>query len=138
MAAHVDSEVGQVWESEEIPKEDLLYMRVHKTRRRQGIIGPSAFEAKGLDGKPDGNLSTDWCKYSTPEDTRNRAKVPADNFVVALQVSDVESIGRLVVRHTPDTRSGNRAHTDIVDVNSHLGIQKELRDTCRIVLDLDD
>lgn len=51
VAFHVDSEVGHSWEREDIPKEDALYLRVHKIRRQHGVIGPSAFEAKGAPGE---------------------------------------------------------------------------------------
>lgn len=64
--------------------------------------------------------------------------MPEDNLVVALTVADVESIDNLVVKHSPDVARGNRAHAEIIGVNSHLDIQTELRNKCKIVLDLNE
>jgi hypothetical protein len=136
VACLMDSKVDRPWEREDIAKEDILYLRVHKMRRQHGIIGPSAFEAKGAPGEKGRDLSTDWCKHATPEETRGRAKEPSDNLVVALTVADVESIDRLVVNHSPDMARGNRAHAEILGVNGHLDIQTQLRNKCKVVLDL--
>ena len=58
-------------------------------------------------------MSTDWCKYSTPEMTRARARIPSDNGVLSLPVGEVRGIPGLSVIHTPDIENGNRAHTDV-------------------------
>lgn len=56
-------------------------------------------------------MSTDWAKYSTPEESRNRANRPEDNGVVEMRVGDVRAIPGLTVEHTPIPL--NRSHTDV-------------------------
>jgi hypothetical protein len=62
-------------------------------------------------------MSTDWAKYSTPEETRHRARLPNDNGIVRMKAGDVRGVP-LQVAHTPELgRTGlqpNRAHTDVV------------------------
>jgi hypothetical protein len=58
-------------------------------------------------------MSTDWERYSTPEESRARSSVPSDNGVVALNAGSVRLAG-LQVLHTPDVERGNRAHTDVI------------------------
>jgi len=95
------------WPVEYIPNEDSLYMRVHRTWfKPNGQISPGAFQNRG-DG-----MSTDWSKYSTPEETRLRArKAPGDNAVVAMVVKDVRAVPGQQVEHTPLPQ--NQAHTDV-------------------------
>ena len=94
------------WIVEDVPNEDHLYMRVHKNYWR-GRVLPGVFREHG------GGMSTDWCKYSTPETTRSRARKPSDNGVLSLPVGGVRSISGLSVMHTPDIEINNRAHTDV-------------------------
>jgi hypothetical protein len=64
-------------------------------------------------------MSVDWDKYSTPEETRQRAsRNPADNAIIRLPVVGVRDIGGLDVKHTPDhtTGSENRAHSDVIGI----------------------
>jgi len=58
---------------EDIPNEDRLYYRVHQTYLLMGELKPGVFREIG-DG-----MSTDWAKYSTPLESRNRAKKPEKN-----------------------------------------------------------
>lgn len=97
---------AEPWEPELIPDPDRLFMRVQKTFVRNGEVIPGVFRDQG-DG-----MSTDWEKYSTAEQARGRARVPADNAIVALVVGDVRSVP-LSVDHTPDEALKNRAHTDV-------------------------
>lgn len=109
---------GEVtWPSEVIPPDDELYMRIHRTYYLNpplpySEIPPGAFREQ------QGAMSTDWSKYSTPEQTRNRCESPEDNAVIALTVRDVEAIAGLSVRHTPDWPRGNRAHTDVQGIKA--------------------
>ncbi len=102
--------MSAVWASEPIPDTHLLYMRVHHKQVDNGEVLVGAFVDR--DG-----MSTDWCKYSTPEQTRDRGKVPADNSVISLPVSGVRSIPGLTVVHSPippgTPNPPNRAHTDV-------------------------
>ena len=71
---------GPVWEKESIPDGDRLYRRVHrKLVNATGGIRAGAF----TDHK--GAMSTDWNKYSTPEETRHRVSgLPAEEFAVVV------------------------------------------------------
>jgi hypothetical protein len=60
-------------------------------------------------------MSTDWHRYATPAETRDRGRVPAENGVVSLQVGHVRSL-RQLVEHTPS--DANRAHTDVIGEKS--------------------
>jgi hypothetical protein len=59
-------------------------------------------------------MSTEWEKYSTPKEARDRAKKPADNGVIVMIAGEVSAIPRLIVRHTPDVERRVRAHTDVL------------------------
>ena len=47
-------------------------------------------------------MSADWNKYSTPEETRQRAKKPSENGVIVLLVGGIQGIPDLKVRHVPE------------------------------------
>ena len=108
-------EVGAPWPSEDIPDQDLLYMRVHRNNIQNGALTAGAFRRHG-DG-----LSTDWARYCDgPDDTRQRARSssPGDNAVVSFVVGDIRADVRFTVAHTPVQRTledlaGNRAHADV-------------------------
>jgi len=109
MVVDVANPIGSPWQSENIPDIDTLYMRVHKGWfNEDGTINPGVFRDRG-DG-----MSTDWSKYSTPGDTCNRAKTPEENSVISMNVGEVRTIPNQLVRHTPDEKLNNRAHTDVV------------------------
>ncbi|MFO8073059.1 MAG: hypothetical protein R6V85_14405 [Polyangia bacterium] len=95
------------WTPEEIPDADHLYLRVHRNHARKGKPAPGAFRDHG------GGMSTDWWKYSSPEETKARARIPEDKRVVSLHVERVRSVPMNVL-HTPDRERENRAHTDVV------------------------
>jgi len=81
-----------------------LYYRVHRTFVRDGKPVPSVFRDR------DGGMSTDWSRYSTPDETRNRGQTPLDNGVIALDVWSVREIPQRV-EHEP--LPDNRAHTEV-------------------------
>ena len=104
------------WPVEEIPDADTLYMRVHRQWfRSDGSIIDTCFQ-----NRPDdrGGMSTDWDRYSTPEETRGRARQPGDNAVIAMNVGQVRTIPGQTVRHSPifghPDLPNNRAHTDVL------------------------
>ena len=104
-----------MWNAENIPDEAVLYERVHQNNLdEQNRPKPGAF--RNLPTKEDG-MSTDWEKYSTPFETRQRAKYPQANIVIALIARDVRAIDGQEVEHTPvnpsEEQPGNRAHTDV-------------------------
>ncbi len=96
------------WPTEEIPDEDLLYYRVH----RQGCDERADFRPEAFRDQAD-SMSTDWSKYSTPAESRARARKPEDNGIVSLRAGGVRAIATLRVEHRPDSIRRNRAHTDV-------------------------
>ena len=91
---------------EEIPDADSLFMRAHRSLLRDGAIVPGVFRAHG------GGMSVDWDKYSSPLDTRMRARKPLDNAVLALIAGEIRSKAGLAVTHAPEPE--NRAHSDVI------------------------
>lgn len=88
-------------------------MRVHKNIiKADDTIHAIAFRNHG-EGDEDG-MSTDWNKYSTPEETRNRAyktKPSWEGGVVQMVVGDVRTIPDQIVQHDP--LIDNPAHTNV-------------------------
>jgi len=95
------------WPVEDIPDADFLYYRIHKLVARDGKPNPGAFRDRGR------GMSTDWSKYASPKETRERAPKPEDNGIVALHVGKIRSVP-LDVTHSPDKKNNNRAHTDVI------------------------
>lgn len=103
------------WVPEDILDTSFLFMMVHRQNYdfQKDEPFPGAFRDQG------DAMSTDWDKYSTAEQTRNRAErsLPEENAVIALRVEAVRRIwdGRVLlsVDHTPDIVRHNRAHTDV-------------------------
>lgn len=95
------------WESEPIPDQDCIFMRVHKTWHSNGDVSVGAFQ------NHNGGMSTNWAEYSTPEYTQEQARDPSKNAVISLVVGEVRDIPGQSVEHTPDIERNNRAHTDV-------------------------
>jgi hypothetical protein len=111
MDSDVVNSLDANWESEDIPSEDSLLMRVHQTfLDDEGEPIPAAFRNQP---PKTGGMSTDWERYSTPEETMARAREPMANIVIALLTGAVRGIPNQVVVHTPDAVTRNRAHTDV-------------------------
>lgn len=121
-----------MWPIEYIPNEDKLHCRVHKAFLKNNDESPSASAFKNTPEDGD-NLSTDWSKYSTPEQCREIVskmihaktmlpKRPDDYFVYSF---GVEAIRRILpikpgVLHDPIfnhpeviNQPNNRAHSII-------------------------
>lgn len=97
------------WLVEPISNDDHLFMGIHRTWvKPDGDVSPGAFKNRG------NGMSTDWSRYSTPEQTRDRRRNPKDNLVVQMEVGRVRSIPGQSVEHTPLLE--NRAHTDVFGV----------------------
>lgn len=64
-------------------------------------------------------MSTDWSKYTTPEETRRRGlrTAPTDNAVFGLDVGAVRGIPEQTVEHAPIFGNpeipDNRAHAEV-------------------------
>jgi hypothetical protein len=94
-------------------------MRFHKNLSPDKEIRPNIFREHGS------GISTDWNKYSTPEQTKQRSKVPSDNAVISLNVGEVKRIKNINVEHAPII--GNRAHSEIRGMPKEKGEQLEIR-----------
>lgn len=138
MDSNVADEIALTWEAENVPNEDFLYMRVHKGffHPRHIPFAPAIFKNNGE------GMSTDWSKYSTPNDTRNRVKqfgkMPENYAVIEMLVADVKSIENQTVEHTPDIPNLNRAHTDVFGEKDEEVRLKFSRIAQNIVIKLED
>jgi hypothetical protein len=113
------------WPAENIPDADSLFKRVRRTEvADDGWPKLNVFVNRGSTDLPDvrPGLSTDWSKYSTPEQTRARSRraAPEEYGVIFFIVGDVRELPFQEVEHTPVCRDpeladdpNNRAHTDI-------------------------
>lgn len=86
-------------EVEQIPDEDLLFMRAHRMFFRDGQFAPGVFRDQG-DG-----MSVDWERYSTPEETRLRARRPEDNAVIEMVTGEVRAIPPVSVEWLSQSRT---------------------------------
>ena len=132
--------IDETYPIENIPSEDTLYYRVHKTK----IDLDETDEKRKImllvfDPQPKGatEMSIDWSKYSSALDAQNRAKIPTDNGVLSFWVKDVRANPfPLIVRHDPvlTEHFKNRAHAIILDLpprKNDIGIRLKLRDICK-------
>jgi hypothetical protein len=107
-----------IFPTEDIPGGDSVFLRAHQTHFRDGDLQPGVFKAQGGTG-----MSSDWSKYSSPEETKERAKKPSENAVLRLGVGDIRNVPAfgLDVKHVPLLPS-NRAHaeTDLPDKREDL------------------
>jgi hypothetical protein len=99
------------WPAEPIPDEDRLYYRVHRTYVRLDEIEPAAFANRPKGSK---SMSVDGEKYTSPEETRARARKPIENAVVQFVAGQVRAVPGQKVEHSPDLLSGNRSHSDVI------------------------
>ncbi len=121
---------------EEIPDNDLLYMRVHRTywtNPDPNYIPASCF--KDLPN-PGAGMSTDWCRYAKPHETRAREGQPEMNAVVSMRVEDIKRIEAQGVVHDP--LIGNRAHSLVKGPKTKPRIRKMFSRCARIQIRIDD
>ena len=88
---------------EEIPGRHRVFHRVHRAFMEGDEILPGAFRDSGKDP-----MSVDWEKYSTAEQTRQRARKPPENAVVSVRSGVIQAMPELKLGHEP--LSDNRAH----------------------------
>ena len=113
--------MSERWASEPIPDEDLLYRWVHRQwfSKKHGGVAPTFFKNALDPSAGRAGMSTDWSRYSTPQESRQRARDPAVNGVIEMTVADVRAIPDQVVEHTPiqdhpdPNVRDNRAHADV-------------------------
>jgi len=114
---------------EDIPDSALLYFRVHKMYiDDEGEVNVGVFrEQEDGDQK---SMSTDWEKYSTPEQTKQRAPKPNLNGVVHFIAGNLRNL-TLSVIHSPINPNppikANQAHTDVKGNNKPIEKDEEIR-----------
>lgn len=121
------------WNAEAIPNDARLFLRVHRNWLREGAATSGAFKYQTNQDDPNASpgLSTDWEKYSTPEETQGRfaPDKPAENYAVySLVAGLVREVESQVVNHTPDEKRNNRAHTDVQGAINEAEARKRMRD----------
>src|SRR6266704_4421132 len=100
-----------IWPIEPIPDSDNVFMRAHRMHFRNSELQPGVFRLHG-DG-----MSVDWEKYSTPQETKNRAAKPVDNAVIGTRVGQIRGLSGLEVQHKPEPV--NRAHSNVLGLPAH-------------------
>ena len=120
------------WPIEVIPSADSVFMRAHKMHIREGNLTPGVFKNQGS------GMSVDWDKYSSPEETRLRGKIPQHNAVILMQVAAVRAITGLAVEHSPDPQTRNRAHALVLGLSDraedNIEMRAQLLKTASVVL----
>lgn len=101
---------AEEWPVEDIPNDDWLFLRVKHCHVENGEPMAGAFRNHG--SGDDLGMSTDWDKYSTPNETRDRAAEPSLFGVMAMRVVDVRGIPSQIVVHAP-IWPDNRAHANV-------------------------
>jgi hypothetical protein len=119
MASDVADELGPRWDSEEIPADALLYLRVHENNLfEDGTPKPGAFRNRQNPDRPDeeAGMSTYWNRHATPEAVKAQARNPAQNFMFKMRADAIRGIPDQRLKHTPDNRlpeNPNRGHSDV-------------------------
>ncbi len=125
----VDQDNVSWWGIEEIPDEDRLYLRVHRSiiNRKTGEPMPIAFS------KHEGGMSVDWTKYSTPVETQNRVPVRkrGEHGVVEFEAARVRAVEGQMVEHTPEDY--NLGHSDVFGPESE-EVRRKLSRICTWVI----
>lgn len=104
------------WPIERIEDGDWLYRRVPPVFiKPDGTLSDKLFmrnsEANRNKREPDPDISVDWDRYATPEQSLEIAGRPTHG-ICGLQAIAPRFLD-LSVTHTPDTARGNRAHASI-------------------------
>ena len=86
-----------MWPKEEIPNDAAVFMRLPRKLIPNNEVGPNVFREHG------NGMSVDWSKYSTPDETRKRARKsrPEDYAVIGMITGDIRTIDGLEVQHDP-------------------------------------
>jgi hypothetical protein len=131
------------WPDEPIPDEDPLYRWVHRQwfSTKHGGVSPTFFKNASDPMTGRAGISTDWNRYWTTEDARQRARDPAVNAVIEMTVGGVRAIPDQIVEHTPIQNHpdpyvrDNRAHADVFGPKEEAPeIQRTFARICRVVI----
>ena len=110
----------EMYPVEDIPNDDKLYYRAHKMYIRDGLLTPGVFR------EIEDGMSADWEKYSTPEQTRQRAsKNHLQNGIVSFITGQLRNKLNLEVLHSPSRE--NRAHSLIKGKEKKIQHNPEIR-----------
>jgi len=110
----MDKEASSMnWSIENIPDNNIIFYRMHKQYYEDNpeIILGSGFKPQGK------AMSTDWKKYSTPEQSLLRASSPNENRIISMKVGKIRA-SPLIIEHSPSKKYCNRAHTDVLGLKS--------------------
>jgi len=89
-------------------------MRAHQVHFRDGNLAPGVFRKRGR------GMSVDWDKYSSPQETKSRAKQPSENAVVQMPVAGIRATFDLDIERTPEPE--NRSHSDVLGIPDDEGL----------------
>lgn len=107
---------------EEIPEIDCLYVRIHANSfgspKKLHYAALFTIRKDKASGKLESGMSTDWCKYSSPQTSLNRASNPDKNGLGKVSVSKLYAVAKkakvdLKAMHDPDREVDNYAHAEI-------------------------
>lgn len=112
------------WATEVIPDSDHLFYRVPIgwLKNPDKKMHPAVFRENK------GSMSTDWDKYSSAKDTLDRINEERRSQfrVIKLKVAYIRNHGSLSVKHSPvKVPPLNRAHTDVLGVDTRDGVELE-------------
>ncbi|MGH7902399.1 MAG: hypothetical protein ACRENZ_11755, partial [Thermodesulfobacteriota bacterium] len=114
--------VELIFPIEGIDNNSKLYYRIHKQYFIDSDLLPSVFRETG-EGEQK-SMSTDWGKYSTPNESRKRARKPEDNGIVHFISGKLRNLN-LSVKHAPT--NDNKAHTNVKGNDTPIEQDEELR-----------
>lgn len=124
-----------VFQIEDINNDDKLFYRIHiiyidpEIEDSKLKILPSAFDPQP---KPNSvEMSVNWDKYSTAEETRNQARKPEKNGVLNFITSNVRNTPiSLSVSHKPSSKRAHSIIHDVVSEENDPEIRMKLRGIC--------
>lgn len=120
--------------SEQIPDTAGLYLRVSRRAFvRNGKLSIGFFR-NHPNPKAEDSMSSDWEKYSTAIETRERVRegtASTDYGIIRLLVGGVRAIPFQRVEHTP--KNTNRAHSDIFGEKKDEQIRQAFYDIAQLI-----
>jgi succinate dehydrogenase/fumarate reductase flavoprotein subunit len=134
-------------EKEDISHLHCLFRRIHRAQIDSKLAEPKPKPIAFTDEE----LSVDWCKYSSAEESRQRIKSiphpknpaiirdPDDYSVSSLAVAKIrDEIQNLKVEHDPDETTNNLSHSLVLgnktETQEGIEIRMKLRDMSRWII----
>lgn len=120
---------------EEINNDQKLFYRIHIVNIDTEIedsklkIKPSAFDPQPTPHSVE--MSVNWAKYSSANDTKNSARKPEKNGVLSFIANDVRNTPlNLKVSHKPTTNQAHSIIHDVVSEQNDPELRMNLRSIC--------